>query len=219
MATLGLAPPHFVGLDASRPGPRPRNPQTAPDSGAVFLCPEAGGRVRGRAAVVSGERSALCRRVLTSRRTLLAFFVLPQVLLSPPKNDFARFRSFAGRTGRLAVACGQGPSGRYAPSGLSFPLRYACGPLPLTRPRTATPAAGPCPSGSMASRAVSRSLRPIARDARNTVSCKLADNNLHLRKEEKEMISALFIIVSCLLSFSVGVDGRVKDGSEACSRK
>ena len=60
------------------PGPRPRNPQTAPDSGAVFFVP--GGRFRGRAAVVSGERSALCRRVLTSRRTLLAFFVLPQVV-------------------------------------------------------------------------------------------------------------------------------------------
>ena len=30
-----------------------------------------------------------------------------------------------------------GGLGWYAPSGLSFPLRFACGPLPLTRPRVA----------------------------------------------------------------------------------
>ena len=51
-----------------------------------------------------------------------------------PPNDFGPFRYSAGPAvpaARRAVACGQGPAGRYAPSGLSFPRRFACGPLPL----------------------------------------------------------------------------------------
>ena len=92
--------------------------------------------------------------VCPSRRTISPLFVLPQVLAG-------RSRTSCGAT-RRAVACGQGPSGRYAPTGLSFP-RLRRGPLPFTRPRTATPSDGPCPSGSMASRAVSRSLRPVCR--------------------------------------------------------
>ena len=46
-----------------------------------------------------------------------------------------------------------------------------------------------------------RSLRPIVRDAKHANSCKLADNDLHLRKEEKEMILALFMIVLAVLFF------------------
>ena len=45
-----------------------------------------------------------------------------------------------------------GGLGWYAPSGLSFPLRFACGPLPLTRPRVAMPSSAPCLSGSSALR-------------------------------------------------------------------
>ncbi len=44
-------------------------------------------------------------------------------------------------------ACGTGTSARYAPSGLSLPRRFACGPLPLTKPRAATPSEVPVPSG------------------------------------------------------------------------
>ena len=102
MATLGLAPPHFVGLDASRPGPRPRNPQTAPDSGAVFLC-------------LRGARSR--------RRTISAHFVLPQVVpggwLSP-----------AGRGRKGAVShVGRGLRRRGAPRRLtqSFYERFTPG--------------------------------------------------------------------------------------------
>ena len=47
---------------------------------------------------------------------------------------------------RQRFACGTGTSARYAPSGLSLPLRFACGPLPLTRPRVATPSEVPVPS-------------------------------------------------------------------------
>ena len=54
-----------------------------------------------------------------------------------------------------------GGLGWYAPSGLSFPLRFACGPLPLTRPRVAMPSSAPCLSGSYALRAVHRCFHNI----------------------------------------------------------
>ena len=42
---------------------------------------------------------------------------------------------------------GSSPPERYAPSGLSLPLRCARGPLPLTEPRAATPSGGLPPFG------------------------------------------------------------------------
>ena len=53
---------------------------------------------------------------------------------------------------RLASRLRQQASGRYAPSGLSLPLRFARGPLPLTEPRSATPPGGLPPSGAFAHR-------------------------------------------------------------------
>ena len=50
-------------------------------------------------------------------------------------------------------ACGSKPPERYAPSGLSLPLRFARGPLPLTEPRAATPSGGLPPSGALAHKA------------------------------------------------------------------
>ena len=73
-----------------------------------------------------------------SRRTLSAVSVLPQVL--------------AGRCYTSGGRLQAGGLGWYAPSGLSFPLRFACGPLPLTRPRVAMPSSAPCLSGSYALR-------------------------------------------------------------------
>lgn len=43
------------------------------------------------------------------------------------------------------VAYGQGASDRYAPLVLSLPPRCACGPLPFTKPRAATPSEAPLP--------------------------------------------------------------------------
>ena len=44
-------------------------------------------------------------------------------------------------TGSIGTPADTGPSERYALSGLSFPPRSG-GPLPLTKPRTATPPRG-----------------------------------------------------------------------------
>ena len=49
----------------------------------------------------------LLPRVQPRRRTISAIFVLPQVTLNLRRNTFGPFRSSGGRTGRLAVACGQ----------------------------------------------------------------------------------------------------------------
>ena len=104
-----------------------------------------------------------------SLRTLSAVSVLPQDHAVPAPVRFRPFPFFLRSRRGVTGGCRGGrarsrPSGSrlqagglgwYAPSGLSFPLRFACGPLPLTRPRVAMPSSAPCLSGSHALRVVS----------------------------------------------------------------
>ena len=120
--------------------------------------------------------------------------------LPPPASPGSVLRARCSAVG-LSPA-GRGPADRYGPTALSLPRRFACGPLPFTQPRAATPSAGSCPSAlappPLPLRLLCppcaapvpcvpktgtqgalfrdcRSLRPFSRDARNAVSCKIGE--------------------------------------------
>ena len=149
------------------------------------------------------------------RRTISAHFVLPQVLSSLLHVGL----SPAGRGRRAGTPLRGYPS---HVASLVGPFRSRGRGRPRRPPAPASPAPMPsvcCSSGSYVPPCAApvpcvpklgkhgalfrgfRSMRPIVRDAKHANSCKLADNDLHLRKEEKEMILALFMIVLAVLFF------------------
>ena len=128
----------------------------------VLPCPAIPAPVRFRSFPFS-RRS--CHVLQSLRRYAFGPFRSPAGPAVPAAERFPPFsfprRYWQGALARRAVACWQGPAGRYGPTALSLPLRYACGPLPFTQPRAATPSAGPCLSGFPALRAVHRCFHNI----------------------------------------------------------
>ena len=97
------------------------------------------------------RRAALCSaspRIASRLRQFRALLCFSAHRFAPA----AALRSVPLRRTSLR-ACGSKPPERYAPSGLSLPLRFARGPLPRTEPRAATPSGGLPPSGALAHKA------------------------------------------------------------------
>ena len=82
--------------------------------------------------------AALHRITVLARCFALALHCVAERLRQHLAVAAALHTGFRSRRASLC-ACGSKPPERYAPAGLSLPLRFARGPLPLTEPRAATP--------------------------------------------------------------------------------